>query len=284
MEELLVIGGFGEELGRKIQEFGVDYPGNPRFKVSMSESLRGSIETSFYFINSNSKWLRRNFEFIQAIFAGTSWVHMEYCMIRPTNIYHVLCPGRFQIYWAAMNAEVTFEGKLRKKKNVSDELNAMGVKSIDADMLWPDAWKIKLNIRDLTPNNFNLYADYYQNGYVSDEVAELADQISVNDMVGELQYYIVELANKMDPDLASDLNDVASKMTGKKMDMEYMEAGLSKDAVIQDMELDQDGNQTGYTKTSDKKMSAENQAKLDSYREEQNAKYLQSLRDQGYQV
>jgi len=62
-----------------------------------------------------------------------------------------------------MDCTVTFEGKLRKNKKVSDKLRQYS-KAIDDDMLWPDAWKLNIKIHDLTPNNFNLYADYYLNG------------------------------------------------------------------------------------------------------------------------
>jgi hypothetical protein len=32
-------------------------------------------------------------------------------------------------------------------------------------MLWPDAWKINIKIRDLTPNNFNTYINYFAHGF-----------------------------------------------------------------------------------------------------------------------
>jgi len=52
------------------------------------------LTTEFYLINSNASWLKKNFQFIQAIFAGTSWVHMRYCIVQSPNIYHVLCPRK----------------------------------------------------------------------------------------------------------------------------------------------------------------------------------------------
>lgn len=183
----------GKGLGEMIENFGVDYPANPKFKTKMS-STRDPLKSEFYLINSSSAWLRKNFEFIQAIFAGTSWIHMKYCIIRPPNVFHVLCPGRFQIYWAALDSQITFEGKLRKNKEVSEALNKLGVKSIDEDMLWPDAWKIQLSIKDMTPNNFNNYAEYYARGYNEDEVAMLAQRIEVDEMIGDIKKYFSEFA------------------------------------------------------------------------------------------
>lgn len=45
--------------------------------------------------------------------------------------------------------------------------------SIDADTLWPDAWKLKISVKDLTPNNFNTYIEYFINGWNSSTVKYL---------------------------------------------------------------------------------------------------------------
>lgn len=39
------------------------------------------------------------------------------------------------------------------------------LKSITPDVLYPDAWKIKIDIKDLTPNNFNTYINYFVYGF-----------------------------------------------------------------------------------------------------------------------
>ena len=39
------------------------------------------------------------------------------------------------------------------------------LKSIQADTLYPDAWKVSIQIKDLTPNNFNTYINYFVNGF-----------------------------------------------------------------------------------------------------------------------
>lgn len=190
---------------------GIDYPANPKFTPDMNSGQQ--ISTEFFLINSNSSWLKKNFQFIQAIFAGTMWLHMKYCIIQSPNVYHVLCPGRFQMYWAAMDSEVTFEGKLRKNEKVSEELMKLGVKSVDKGMLWPDAWKIRLTIRNLTPNSFNLYADYYERGYCSDEVAELADQISIEEMAAGLGSYFREISDDVTSIGVSEANKLMASNT-----------------------------------------------------------------------
>ena len=157
---------------------------------------RNNIVSEFYLVNTNKQWLIKNFQFIQAFFAGAEWLHMKHCVVRPPNVYHVLCPGRFQIYWAAMDIDITFEGKLRKHQEASKELSKYS-KAIDENMLWPEAWKVDVTIRDLTPNNFNLYAEYYLNGFNADEIRSLEDYISVKDAVKEIGSYLMELGKEL---------------------------------------------------------------------------------------
>lgn len=155
---------------------------------------RDPIQLSFYLINSDNNWLIRNFQFLNAIYAGANWLHLRCCFIRPPNVYHVLCPGRFQIYWAAIDVTVSFEGKLRRNEAVSNELRKYS-KAIKSDMLWPDAWKMTINIRDLTPNNFNLYAEYYQNGLNTTEVAKLEKVMGIGDIVNQAKEVFSEIAS-----------------------------------------------------------------------------------------
>jgi hypothetical protein len=174
-----------------------------------------NLKSSFYLVNTNKQWLIKNFQFIQAFFAGTSWLHMKYCMIRPPNVYHVLCPGRFQIYWAAIDMTVTFEGKLRRYPEVGKKLKELGIKSIDEDMLWPEAWKVDVNIRDLTPNNFNLYAEYYQHGFNADEIRSLEDYISASDAIREIGDYLKGLGQELKDAVVAGMQEGYKAITGK---------------------------------------------------------------------
>lgn len=177
------------------------------------DPTRPPITTEFYLINKDTDWLIKNFKFLHAIYAGTSWLHLNYGIIRPTNIYHVLCPGRFQIYWAVMNSEITFEGKLRKNNRASEYLGNFSKAIydqnnykkdetgknkgfIDSDMLWPDAWKVKFEIKDLTPDNFNLYADYFLNGYDVNYLQKYEDSISIGKAATDLASYIRDMFSK----------------------------------------------------------------------------------------
>jgi hypothetical protein len=72
--------------------------------------------------------------------------------------------GRFNILWAAINATIQCVGQLRKN-NYMYKTYHRTLKSIEVDTLYPDAWKITLDIKDLTPNNFNTYINYFVNGF-----------------------------------------------------------------------------------------------------------------------
>jgi hypothetical protein len=157
---------------------------------------RNNIVSEFYLVNTNKHWLIKNFKFIQAFFAGAEWLHMKHCVVRPPNVYHVLCPGRFQIYWAAIDIDVTFEGKLRKHQEASKELSKYS-KAIDENMLWPEAWKVRVEIKDLTPNNFNLYAEYYQRGFKAEEIKSLENYVGITDAIKELANYVGNLAKSI---------------------------------------------------------------------------------------
>jgi hypothetical protein len=174
---------------------------------------KNNIVSEFYLVNTNTAWLKRNFEFIQAFFAGAEWLHMKHCIIQPPNVYHVLCPGRFQIYWAAIDIEVTFEGKLKRNIDASLYFQKLGIKSIDLDMLWPEAWKVKVEIKDLTPNNFNLYAEYYQHGFNADEIKSLEEYIGVTKAISGLTEYIIEMAKDIKDTTKENANNIKSNLT-----------------------------------------------------------------------
>ena len=104
-----------------------------------------------------------------------------------------------------MSVQVNTVGKLRKNPQVAKTL-AGKVHSIDENTLFPDAWKMTITIDDLTPNNFNMYADYYLNGFNKDEISMQADEKTFGDLAGELWSSIKEII-EMGKKAASEMKD-----------------------------------------------------------------------------
>lgn len=142
----------------------MDVPTNPMFKIpDIGKTGFSDITFEFTLLNLNEEWLSKNFEFLHAFFAGTQWLQFPGGTIKSTNVYNIYCPGRFHIFWAALNMSVTVDGKLRECAYMSHKYNK--IKSIDKNTLWPEAWKISVTIKDLTPNNFNTYIHHFVHGF-----------------------------------------------------------------------------------------------------------------------
>jgi hypothetical protein len=55
----------------------VDFPTQPTFQVgNMGTTGYETIQVEFYLINRDTSWLKKNFQFLHAFYAGTQWVHM----------------------------------------------------------------------------------------------------------------------------------------------------------------------------------------------------------------
>ena len=158
-------GGSKQVIGEKAAEImktsmSMDFPATPTWQIS-DTATRDTFTCEFHIINTSSDALLKNFKFLNSIIAGAYWVQMDYVQKSP-NVYDILVPGRFHIYFAAISIEINCVGKLRKNPGISNQLS--NVKGIDANTLFPDAYKITINVKDLCPNNFNNYVDYVMQG------------------------------------------------------------------------------------------------------------------------
>ena len=72
-----ITGEFGENVGKVIQDkFGIDYPTQPKFTVNMGQAGRSEFDIEFYLINKDTNALMKNFQFLTAFYAGTSWMKL----------------------------------------------------------------------------------------------------------------------------------------------------------------------------------------------------------------
>lgn len=163
---------------------------HPQWQNSNSEGP--GWETEFYLINSDLDALQKNFSFINAIFPGTQWVRMKHLDIgavaedsaqqsaanksynfgnnvaekigaslsyaRSPNLFRVICPGRFQQLFVALDITVEFVGSVRKMPLY--EKIKLPKSMINENTLYPDAYKMTISARDLTPTCYNVYANF----------------------------------------------------------------------------------------------------------------------------
>ena len=162
-------GGMEQVMGSRISDImkqgaNVDFPTTPTWQIS-EVANRDAITVEFYLINNSDKNLNDNFRFLNSIISGAFWVQLDFVQKSP-NVYDIEVPGRFHSYFAAMGVEVSQIGKLRTNEYVVKQ-NGASVQSINSKTLFPDAYKMTLNIVDLCPNNFNNYVDYFMKGQSS---------------------------------------------------------------------------------------------------------------------
>ena len=155
------------------QKLSMDIPTNPTFSIpTIGNSVLDPIQFDFVLLNMDNNALKKNFEFLHALFAGTQWLQFPGGTIKSTNVYNVYCPGRFHIFWAALDMSVKADGKLRLCPEVSKTYSK--IKSIGEDTLWPEVWKVSINIKSLTPNNFNAYIHHFVHGFEEGTIKLLA--------------------------------------------------------------------------------------------------------------
>lgn len=152
----------------------------PTWKFEQGSPL--TWKYNFFLINDNISSLRNNLKFLMSFISGAYWFQDSTFSYRSPNLYRIICPGRFIQLYTALNIEVSYVGKIKKySKN-------------DASMIFgnsdprftrfltdegacniPEAYKINLMVQDMTPQAFNINANYF-----TDAKSELIPNIAVN--------------------------------------------------------------------------------------------------------
>lgn len=169
---------------------------SPQWQNNNSDGMDWEVE--FFLLNSDLDALHNNFQFIHALFPGTQWIRMKadsfgdafkstdaaiaekiplyktlaggdqleklgntvdkfLAFTKSPNVFRVECPGRFLQLFVAIDMEVTYVGNVRRMPLNSKIID---VPAVNDYTLYPDAYKIRLSARDLTPNCYNVYANY----------------------------------------------------------------------------------------------------------------------------
>ena len=149
---------------------------NDGFQMSMLRSPQWkntfdyghSWETEFHLINDTEDNLYRNFKFLNSLTSSSYWVRMPWKagvgLSQSPNLFKVECPGRFLQLFVALDIKVTFDGKTRKRELYRRLGGNDQIGMVDANTLFPDAYKVEITANDMTPNCFNIYMNYLRNG------------------------------------------------------------------------------------------------------------------------
>ncbi len=168
----------------------------PQWQNTNSEGMDWEVE--FFLINNDLDSLQQNFQFINALYPSSQWVRMKSDLIsnlitdadtqlakvplynnanfgnqrglqalnnsisftKSPNVFRVECPGRFLQLFVAIDMEISYVGNVRQMP-LYERIN--NVPLINRNTLYPDAYRVRLMARDLTPNCYNVYASYLMN-------------------------------------------------------------------------------------------------------------------------
>ena len=178
-------GRFGELMN---DGFNMNIMKSPQWSNNNSEGP--GWDTEFFLLNDDLEALQKNFTFINALYPSTQWVHMtgsspaseniedavnavgEYveskadgasignlslAYTKSPNVFRVECPGRFIQLFVAIDMTIEFVGNVRKMPLYT---KITDVPMVNENTLYPDAYKVSISARDLTPPCFNVYANY----------------------------------------------------------------------------------------------------------------------------
>lgn len=151
------------------------------------------ISTTLFLLNEDIESMIKNLQFLFTITAGSWWVQTSGWFYRMPNLYRVICPGRFVMLYASMASRVEFAGKIRKFSandaqkifGGTDEANYEAFKlfaSKPEACNIPEAYKLTLTLNDITPQAFNVVANYF-----TDAESMLYPNIKVKQERGEAQ-------------------------------------------------------------------------------------------------
>lgn len=168
--------------------FNINAQEMPEWKFSQGATLDWT--NTFYLVNDNIDNFFRNFEFLMALTAGNYWVQSsgdglvgsimsfissglafgqasQVYYYRPPNLFRIYSPGRFLMLFAALSIDVNFIGKTKYYSPLEMSNLVKGNSSMEAfksqGFHMPEAFEIKMVVKDLTPQCFNIVAGFYHN-------------------------------------------------------------------------------------------------------------------------
>lgn len=185
--------GLAEMLGSTIGTFlknnlSLDVPTTPTWKNDDGGGEPPPIELELILYNKDINALIANYRFINSLISGAYWTQINYNQKSP-NLYDVTIPGRLHHFFCTMDIDLEYLGKTRSlsSSGANAFANAFGSTvganniTLGGDYMYPDGYMVKITLKSLMPNNFNMYLDYIING--STETGETQRQ-SFGSLVG----------------------------------------------------------------------------------------------------
>lgn len=174
----------GTALHKIFQEnMNLDFPTAPTW--TCGDNKGKDFKFDLYLINDNSDALVKNFRFLHSLISGTFWLQLSVLQKSP-NIYRVTVPGRFVKYFCAIGINSEMVGKLRTNPDAASILNNNNFSAIKENTLFPDAYKLEIQVQDLTPNHFNNYINYLMEGDNTVAIGEQVVRAGALEVVSEM--------------------------------------------------------------------------------------------------
>ncbi len=186
--------GLSEMLGSTLGSFlknnlSLDVPTTPTWKNDDGGGEPPEISLELILNNKDIDSLIKNYRFINSLISGAYWSQINYNQKSP-NLYDVTIPGRLHHFFCTMDIDLEYLGKTRSlnSRGADRFLNTFGSTqganniTIGGDYMYPDGYMVKIVLKSLMPNNFNMYLDYVING--SNESGETQRQ-SFGTLAGE---------------------------------------------------------------------------------------------------
>lgn len=159
----------------------------PTWKYTPGEGEK--IEVTFFLLNTNFANLMSNLKFLYSFTVGAYWLQESSISYRTPNLYRLICPGRFTVLYAAMSVNVEYAGKIKKY----DEATAKRIFGLESsgssDFLpfnrmiaganscnIPEAYKVTVGFKDITPQAFNVISNYLTNNKESRIVPDITSK------------------------------------------------------------------------------------------------------------
>ena len=199
---------FGKGISEAVKSgFNVDFPTTPQW--TLTDQKGSSFTFTFDLINDTSENTANNWKMLHAFTAGCFWLQMDAVQKSP-NIFRVELEGRWEKFWCAVGVKAETLGRLFVDSAASQKI---GVR-IAGKIRFPEAWKVTINVVDLTQCNYNVFGNYLLNG--SSSLVSISRLEKFNDDNSTTLKDVGDLLGESGKFIGGKLREAADKVRGTK--------------------------------------------------------------------